>query len=76
MSSAPFHSVFKDYLVPAFFSKENKTEQTEYTETPMGAARKSKTPQFSMRRSGSALAPWKAQCIQSAGDYHKPSFLK
>ncbi|AYV66974.1 hypothetical protein C2I06_08875 [Niallia circulans] len=45
MSSAPFHSVFKDYLVPAFFSKENKTEQTEYTETPMGAARKSKTPQ-------------------------------
>ncbi|EOR24131.1 hypothetical protein A499_09274 [Niallia nealsonii AAU1] len=23
-----------------------------------------------------ALAPWKAKCIQSAGDDHKPSFLK
>ncbi|WP_400243525.1 hypothetical protein AB3U99_20240 [Niallia sp. JL1B1071] len=32
----------------------------------MGAARKSETLQERERRSGSALAPWKAKCIQDA----------
>ena len=40
-------------------------EQPEYTQTPMGAARKSETLQ-ARGRSGSALAPWKAKCIQAA----------
>jgi hypothetical protein len=49
-------------------------ELTEYTETPMGAARKSETLQERIRRSGSALALWKVKCIQSADDDHTPSF--
>ena len=40
-------------------------EQPEYTQTPMGAARKSETLQ-ARGRSGSALAPWKAKCMQAA----------
>jgi|UPI00058FEFE1 hypothetical protein len=39
----------------------------------MGAARKS---QELKKRGGMALAPWKAKCIQSAGNKHKSSFLK
>jgi len=54
-----------------FFQEKNELvgnmEQPEYTETPVGLARKPETLQ-AKGRSGSARAPRKAECIQAAGD--------